>query len=88
MPTIEKYGGLWWNEADDGWRLIYERHDPTVDRIAAVFSKGISFKAVTFEKSDNPQWVLPWWVERRPEAMFPNLDDAIMHAEQLVISST
>ena len=89
MPMIEKFGAIWSDAfAESGWVVFYERYEPASDSIAVVFLKDIDlFKAVAFEKRDGgPQWSLPWWEERRPEALFDNGDEAIEHAEKLITS--
>jgi hypothetical protein len=87
MPMVEKHGGIWDDLADDGWRHIYERYDAATDRIGAVFGKGSLFKAVTFEKVSDPQWKLPFWSERKPEAIFGQPGEAISYVELLISAS-
>jgi hypothetical protein len=87
MPMVDKHGGFWHDPTGDGWRVIYDRYEAATDRIGAVFTKGNLFKAVTFEKVSDPQWKLPLWSERRPEAIFDRPADAISHVELLITTS-
>lgn len=83
MPT-EKHGGLWEDGSPStGWALVFEHYEPSLELIGAVFQKASLFKAVLYEKGKDPQWRLPWWSERRPEALFGNHEEAVSHVHAL-----
>jgi hypothetical protein len=87
MPLLEKFGGLWVKDSTDvRSQPIYDRFEPTTGLLAIVVrSPSGHFIASIFEKSPpDPQWCLPFWSERRPEALFAEEAAAISHVEALL----
>ena len=78
MP-VEKHGGFWLDSPRDG-QLVFELYDDRRDLLGIVFRRADGLlKSVLFEKVADPQWTLPVWSERRPEALFDREDDAQKH---------
>ena len=87
MPLIEKHGALWLDDSSDiRTQIVFESYMPEMDLLAIVVRSPFGhFVASMFEKvSGAPQWRLPFWVERRPEALFDDEAAAIIHAKQLL----
>lgn len=86
MPLVEKHGGLWLDDLEAVRRRpVYERYDAGVDLLAvAVRSPAGRCVASLFEKIPDPQWRLPFWTERRPEALFDDESDAVAHVTALL----
>jgi hypothetical protein len=86
MPLVEKHGGLWLDDATDArTQALYEHYDPELDLLAVVVrSPSGHFMASLFEKSSDPQWRLPFWSERRPDALFGDEQSAIAHVKSLL----
>ena len=64
--------------------LVFERYEPAVDLLGAVFLKAGLYKAVVFEKIKDRQLRLPAWSERRPESLFETQEDAVAHIDALL----
>jgi hypothetical protein len=87
MPLIEKHGGLWLDEPNDvRTRPVYERFDQKAGLIAVVYRSPTGhLVAALYEKVEGaPQWRLPYWSERRPEAIFNDESEAISYVENLL----
>ena len=87
MPLLEKHGGLWLDDRSDVLtQPVYERFDPTSGLLAiVVHSPSGHFVASLFQKTTpDLQWRLPFWSQRRPEALFAEEAAAIAHAEALL----
>jgi hypothetical protein len=86
MPPIEKHGALWEPSREDQ-QIVFEQLDESSGCLAIVFHRADGlFLSVVFEKIGDHQWILPWWSERRPEALFDVLDDAKRHLTALLKS--
>jgi hypothetical protein len=86
MPIVEKHGGLWVEDSSD-WRQqpVFEEHDARSDLLAVVVrSPSGHFVASLFEKVPSNQWRLPFWSERRPEALFGDELGAVAHVKALL----
>ena len=90
MPLVEKHGGLWLDdEADPRRQPVYEHYDPGLDLLGVVVrSPSGHLAASLFEKSRDPRWRLPFWSERRPEALFNDAPNAIAHVKALLRTAT
>jgi hypothetical protein len=87
MPLTEKHGGLWLDDpADVRTQPVYERFESTLLLLAIVVrSPSGHFIASVFEKgAPDGQWRLPFWSERRPDALFADRQSAILHVESLL----
>jgi hypothetical protein len=76
---IEKHGALWVADPEAGL-IVFEQVDRSRGLLAIVFQRpdGL-FTSAIFERCGDPQWSLPVWSERRPEALFDRLGDAKEH---------
>ena len=85
MPTIEKHNGLWYEAEDTPDEYVFEKYAEDLDLIAAVrkTNQG-NFVAVLFQKVADHQYILPFWSEIRPEALFDNQQDAVSHVLTLL----
>jgi hypothetical protein len=86
MPTIEKHGGLWYEDPHDSRTLpLFEHLDPATESLAVVVRSPMGhFIASVFEKVADPQWSLPSWCERRPQGLFDSFDEAVEHSLRLL----
>jgi hypothetical protein len=86
MPLIEKHGALWFDDPDDvRTRPVYEQFDEYTGLLAVVHRSPFGhLVALIYEKIKDPQWGLPFWGERRPEALFNDESEAVNYVENLL----
>jgi hypothetical protein len=76
--TIEKNNGLWYEASSEEY--VFEEYAEDLDLIAAVRKTNLGhFVAVLFQKVADHQYLLPFWSEVRPEALFDNQQGAVRH---------
>ena len=86
MSLVEKHNALWVDDPDDiRTRPVYERFDEYTELLAVVHRSPFGhFVAAIYEKVKDPQWRLPFWAARRPEALFNDESEAVGYVENLL----
>lgn len=85
MVFLERDGALWVDDANTGYTLVFEEYNPATDLMGTVYHRPPDFfRAAVFQKTNDPQWSLPWWTERRPDAIFADQSEAIAHVVRLI----
>ena len=85
MPIIEKHGAEWYTDDGDAYQIVFEHYDARTELMAVVeFKSPNLYRAAVHEKRDDPQWRLPGWSERRPEALFDNEAEAVAYVMALL----
>ena len=88
MPTTEKHGGFWYDDEGYG-TLVFELYDEGLDLIGTVYEKKHGYFVAQLHEIDRNytgDFRLPFWNTIRPEALFDDKKEAVLHVEALLLA--
>jgi len=74
----EKHGGIWCDvPQDSSGTVVFESYSKEADRLFKIFERSDGFYTpYVYEKSTDPQYILPLWIEKNSKVIMSTMDEA------------
>jgi hypothetical protein len=85
---VEKYGGIWLADGEKSLEVVHERYDSERDIVQAIYRRATDgfYTVAVYEKSNEPQWRLPVWVNVEHGSIFDHVELAEAHLMSILVS--